>query len=149
MKIKDLLKDSSVSVHTVEGHETVEEALKQMSAYTASALVVNTGAEMPGIFTERDLVRCHILFPEQEIRTIPVRDVMTSRLIVAEPEDTIEEAMGMMIKAKIRHLPVISDGRIAGMLSLEDLVAKHVGALTLELHYLKDYISDLQDAAHD
>lgn len=149
MKIKDLLKDSSVSVHTVEGDETVEEALKKMSAYAASALVVNTGAEMPGIFTERDLVRCHILFPEREIRTIPVRDVMTSRLIVADPEDTIEEAMGMMIKAKIRHLPVISDGRIAGMLSLEDLVAKHVGALTLELHYLKDYISDLQDAAHD
>jgi IMP dehydrogenase len=55
----------------------------------------------------------------------------------------------MMIKAKIRHLPVVSWGQIKGMLCLEDLVKKHVGVLTQELHYLKDYISDLQDAAHD
>ena len=149
MKVKDLLKDSTGSFHSVEGKETVEEALKKMSAYAVSALVVNKETARPGIFTERDLVRCHILFPDREIKEIPVKEVMTSRLIVTEPEDTIEEAMGMMIQAKIRHLPVVTDGRITGMLSLEDLVGKHVGALTRELHYLKDYISDLQDAAHD
>ena len=83
MKVKDLLKDSTGSFHSVEGKETVEEALKKMSAYAVSALVVNKETALPGIFTERDLV------------------------------------------------------------------GKHVGALTRELHYLKDYISDLQDAAHD
>jgi len=149
MKIKDLLKDSAGSFHAIEGDQTVAQALKMMSAYSVSALVVRTEAAMPGIFTERDLVRCHILFPDREIKGIPVKDVMTSRLIVAEPEDTLEEAMGMMIQAKIRHLPVVSEGRISGILNLEDLVGKHVGALTRELHYLKDYISDLQDAAHD
>jgi IMP dehydrogenase len=149
MKVKDLLKDGSGSFHALEGRETVAEALKKMSAYAVSALVVRTEAAMPGIFTERDLVRCHILFPDREIKDILVQEVMTSRLIVAEPEDTIEEAMGMMIQAKIRHLPVVLEGKITGMLSLEDLVGKHVGALTRELHYLKDYISDLQDAAHD
>ena len=80
---------------------------------------------------------------------ILIKDVMTSKLIVAEPGDTVEDAMGMMIKAKIRHLPVVSDGQIKGMLTLEDLVKKHVSVLNKELHYLKDYISDLQDAAHD
>lgn len=149
MKIEALLKDSPGSFHAMEGDQTVAQALNMMSAYSVSALVVKTEAAMPGIFTERDLVRCHILFPDREIKDIPVKDVMTSRLIVAEPGDTLEEAMGMMIQAKIRHLPVVSGGRITGILNLEDLVAKHVGALTRELHYLKDYISDLQDAAHD
>lgn len=149
MKVKNLLEECSSHFHSIAQDETVEQAVKQMSGYTVSALVVMTKEVSQGIFTERDLLRCHILFPEKSIKDIPVKDVMTKKLIVAETTDSIEDAMRMMIKAKIRHLPVISDGQIKGMLSLEDLVKKHVGALTRELHYLKDYISDLQDAAHD
>ncbi len=149
MKVKDLLEDCSGFFHTLEEDQTVEQALQLMSGFNVSALVVMGNAVTSGIFTERDLVRCHILFPGREIPTIPIKEVMTSKLIVAELEDTIDDAMGMMIKAKIRHLPVVGQGQIMGMLCLEDLVKKHVGALTQELHYLKDYISDLQDAAHD
>jgi len=148
MKVKALLEEYSGHFHTVEQDQTVDQALKLMSGYNVSALVVMT-KQAEGIFTERDLVRCHILFSGKDIKEILIKDVMTTRLIVADPDDSIEDAMGMMIKAKIRHLPVISHGRITGMLSLEDLVKKHVGGLTQELHYLKDYISDLQDAAHD
>lgn len=149
MKVKDLLENYSESFHTIEEDKTVAQAIKLMSAYTVSALVVMKKTASQGIFTEQDLVRCHLIFPDTDVRKIPVKDVMTSKLIVAEPEDTIDAAMGMMIKAKIRHLPVISHGQIKGMLCLEDLVKKHIGVLTQELHYLKDYISDLQDAAHD
>jgi len=149
MKVKDLLKADNTSFITIEQDRTVDHALKLMFAHIVSALVVMTGNTSSGIFTEKDLVRCHILFPDKELSTIPIREVMTSKLIVAEPEDTIDGAMGMMIKAKIRHLPVVAEGQIKSMLCLEDLVKKHVGALTQELHYLKDYISDLQDAAHD
>jgi IMP dehydrogenase len=149
MKVKDLLEDCSRSFHTIEQDQTVDQALKLMSGYNMSALVVMTGDVSQGIFTERDLVRCHILFPDKDIREILIKEVMTSKLIIVEPEDTIEDAMGMMIKANIRHLPVASNGQIKGMLSLEDLVKKHVSVLNKELHYLKDYISDLQDAAHD
>lgn len=149
MKVKDLLEECTSHFHTISQDQTVEQALKQMSAYNVSALVLMTGEVSNGIFTERDLVRCHIIFPDKDIKEIRVKDVMTSKLIVAETEDTIEDAMKMMIKAKIRHLPVISDGQIKGVLSLEDLVKKHVGDLTKELHYLKDYISVLQDAAND
>ena len=149
MKVKDLLEDYSGSFHTIKQDQTVEHALKLMSGYNVSALLVMTDKIYKGIFTERDLVRCHILFSGKDIIEIPVKDVMTTKLIVADPDDTIEDAMGMMIKAKIRHLPVISDEQIKGMLCLEDLVKKHVRVLTKELHYLKNYISDLQDAAHD
>ena len=149
MNVKDLLEDSASHFHAIEQDQTVEQALKQMSGYNVSALVVMAGEVSAGIFTERDLLRCHIIFPNKDIKDIRVKEVMTSKLIIAKPEDTIEDAMGMMIQAKIRHLPVVSDGQIKGMLCLEDLVKKHVGVLTQELHYLKDYISDLQDAAHD
>lgn len=149
MKVEDILEDCSGSLHTIEREQTVELALKMMSGYNVSALMVTDQAGPQGIFTERDLVRCHILFPDKGMNKIFIKDVMTSKLIVAEPEDTIDDAMGMMIKAKIRHLPVVREGSIQGILCLEDLVKKHVGALTQELHYLRDYISDLQDAAHD
>jgi IMP dehydrogenase len=149
MKVKDCMEDCASHFHTIEQDQTVEQALKLMSGYNVSALVVMANDASQGIFTERDLVRYHIIFSDKDIKKIPVKEVMTSKLIVAEPDDTIEDAMGMMIKAKIRHLPVVSDSQIKGMLSLEDLVKKHVSVLNKELHYLQDYISDLQDAAHD
>ncbi len=149
MKVKELLGNCSKSFHTTSENDTVAQALKLMSGYNVSALVVTDGNIPKGIFTERDLVRCHIIFPDENIKNIPVKDVMTSKLIVADPEDTAEDAMGMMIKAKIRHLPLLSDGKINAVICLEDLVREHVGVLTKELHYLRDYISDLQDAAHD
>lgn len=149
MKVKDLLEDCIGSFHTLEKDQSVGQALKLMSSYNVSAVVVVEGKASLGIFTERDLVRCHILFSERKMDAISVSEVMTAKLIVAEPEDSIEDGMGMMIKAGIRHLPVVKNGEIMGILSLTDLVKKHVGALNQELHYLKDYISDLQDAAHD
>lgn len=149
MKVKDLLKESSKAFHSIDARKSVEEAVKMMSGYSESALLIKSGEDISGIFTERDLLRCHIMFPNKDISRIPVHEVMTSTLIVADPGDTVEEATAMMIKAKIRHLPVISNGRVNAILCLEDLVRKLVKALTSELHYLKDYISDLQDAAHD
>ncbi len=149
MKVKDLSENCSRSFHTIEQDKTVGQALKLLSGYNVSALVVEDNGFPQGIFTERDLVRCHIIFPDENIMNIPVKNVMTSKLIVADPEDTAEDAMAMMIKAKIRHLPLISNGQIKSMICLEDLVKEHVGVLTKELHYLRDYISDLQDAAHD
>ena len=149
MKVKDLLDTCTSSFHTLGEDQTVEQALKLMAGHNVSALVVKGQADARGIFTERDLVRCHLLFPGRQMEFILVREVMTSQLIVTEPEDSINDAMGMMIKASIRHLPVVDKGQIVGMLGLEDLVKNHVGVLTQELHYLKDYISDLQDAIHD
>lgn len=149
MKIKDLIKNDTALFYTVKGDQTVSHALQQMSAYGVSAVVVMAN-EMPvGIFTERDLVRCQILFPTKQTDQVTIDKVMTSRLIVAEQQDSVDAAMAMMIKARIRHLPVVGDKKIIALIALEDLVKAHVGVLTQELHYLKDYISDLQDAAHD
>jgi IMP dehydrogenase len=80
---------------------------------------------------------------------MPLGEAMTAKLIVAQPDDLVSSAMAMMIKADIRHLPVVENQRIACMLTISDLVKHHVGELTAELHYLQDYITDLQDAVHD
>ncbi|WDP90948.1 MAG: CBS domain-containing protein [Desulfobacter sp.] len=149
MTVKNLLESHVGEYHTITGGQTVAQGLQQMTAYGASALMVTDGETPVGIFTERDFVRCHILFPDKKPGEVKIKEVMTTQLIVAEPTDKVEDAMGMMIKAKIRHLPVVGEEKIIGLICLEDLVKVHVGALTQELHYLKDYISDLQDAAHD
>lgn len=149
MKVKDLLQDGRGEFRTLESTRSVDEAVKLMSGYQLSGLVIEENGASRGIFTERDLVRCHILFPQKDLDRISVADVMTAKLIVARPEDSVEDAMGMMMKAKIRHLPVVEGAKITSLLTLEDLVKTHVGTLTQELHYLQDYIADLQDAAHD
>ncbi len=149
MTVKNLLESHVGEYHSISGSDTVAQGLKQMTAYGTAALMVMDGERPKGIFTERDFVRCHILFPDKNADEVRIKDVMTTQLVVAEPTDRVEDAMGMMIKAGIRHLPVVGDKKIIGLIGLEDLVKVHVGALTQELHYLKDYISDLQDAAND
>ena len=151
MQVKDILEKDPGRFYSVAKEQTVAQAIRQMAGHAVSALVVmNLGRQSAeGIFTERDLVRCHLLFPGQAMDEICIENVMTTRLIVAEPGDTVDDAMAMMIQAKIRHLPVVRDKKVVSLIALEDLVKAHVGALTRELHYLKDYISDLQDAAHD
>lgn len=149
MTLQELIKNDTGHFYTVQGSQTVSYALQQMSAYGVSAVVVSANETPVGIFTERDLVRCQILFPNQRADEVTIDKVMTSKLIVAQLRDSVDEAMGMMIKARIRHLPVVADQKIIALVALEDLVKAHVGALTQELHYLKDYITDLQDAAHD
>ncbi len=151
MQVKDILSTDTGEFHRVAGEQTVTEAIQQMSGRGVSALVVMDPdtERAQGIFTERDLVRCHLLFPDKAMDEINIENVMTTRLIVAEPGDTVDDAMAMMIQAKVRHLPVVKDKKVVSLIALEDLVKTHVGALTRELHYLKDYISDLQDAAHD
>ncbi len=149
MQVKELLEKEKRPFQTIDQEETVAAALKLMSGYSISALLIMDDQRIAGIFTERDLLRCHVIFPEKSTTDIKIREVMTHNLIVAEPGDEIKDAMGMMIKAKIRHLPVIEDAAIKGILGLEDLVKYHVGALTQELHYLQDYVTDLQEAAQD
>ncbi|HCY88066.1 MAG TPA: CBS domain-containing protein [Desulfobacteraceae bacterium] len=147
MQVRDLPDISGCL--SLDRTQTVADALALMSGASA-VIVMDAAANRPaGIFTERDLVRCHTRFPDKPLSHVVLEQVMTENLIVAEPEDSVDDAMAMMMRGRIRHLPVVENQQITGIIALEDLVKAHVGALTRELHYLKDYITDLQDAAHD
>jgi len=149
MRVQDVMAGKSRAVHTISAGQTAEDAIVRMTEQQTSALIVMDG-EMPvGIFTERDVLRCHVAWRHRLFREMPLNEAMTDNLIVAQLDDLVSSAMAMMIKADIRHLPVVRDGKIDGMLTISDLVKHHVGELTAELHYLQEYITDLQDAVHD
>jgi IMP dehydrogenase len=149
MQIRELLAAQPRELPFLCPDSTVAHAMDLMSDKGVTGVLIGSDARTLGIFTSRDLLRCRRNFPNRAMLEIRVDEVMTQKLVVAEPRETVEQAMAMMIRAGIRHLPVVEDRRITSLLGLEDLVRNHVTALTQEMHYLKDYISDLQDAAHD
>ena len=149
MRVQDAIKQRRCLVHTIPVEQTAEDAIVQMTEQQTSAVIVMDGETPVGIFTERDVLRCHVAWRNRFFREMPLREAMTDKLIVARPEDLVSSAMAMMIKADIRHLPVVNDQHIVCMLTISDLVKHHVGELTAELHYLQDYITDLHDAVQD
>ena len=149
MRVQDVMKQATRTVHTIPVEKTAEDAIVQMTEQQTSALIVMDGEKPVGIFTERDVLRCHVAWRGRLFREMPLREAMVAKLIVAQPEDLVSSAMAMMIQADIRHLPVVKDRQIAAMLTISDLVKHHVGELTAELHYLQEYITDLQDAVQD
>jgi IMP dehydrogenase len=149
MRVQDVIKRKRRVVHTIPAQRTVEDAIVQMTERRTSALIVMDGGQPVGIFTERDVLRCHVAWRHRLFREMPLTEAMTEKLIVAQPGDLVSSAMAMMIKADIRHLPVVEDRQITLMLTISDLVKHHVGELTAELHYLQEYITDLQDAVQD
>ena len=102
-----------------------------------------------GIFSERDVFRAHIKDKAAAFTDIPLKDAMTPKMLVAKVEDEIGSVMSMMIQADIRHMPVMKEDEIVGMLTLHDLIEHQIGVLTDELHHLREYIEDLHHAGQD
>ena len=149
MRVRDAIAQKRRPIYTIAAEQSAEDAIVQMTECQTSAIIVMDGDRPVGIFTERDVLRCHVAWRHRRFREMPLAEAMTGQLIVARPDDLVSSAMAMMIKADIRHLPVVEDGRIAAMLTISDLVKHHVGELTAELHYLQEYITDLHDAVQD
>lgn len=141
MKVKGLLETKGKDVVSIDDHYTVEDAIRSMNARKIGALMVNDKGKAVGIFTERDVVRSYIANGGKSFKEISIKDAMTTDLMVAEMEDDLSDVMAIMVEKNIRHLPVIEDGQVIGMLSIRDIVQTHVGKLTSEIHYLKDYIT--------
>lgn len=92
------------------------------------------------MFTERDVLKCWTA--KQDFKEVPVREVMSRDLLIAELEDDLSYAMSIMIQNKVRHMPVLDRGRVVSVLSIRDVVKAQVSNLQAEVHYLKDYITD-------
>jgi CBS domain-containing protein len=149
MLVQELLAHGKQEIFTITPDQTVEDAITKMALNKTSALIVMEGDYPVGIFAERDVLRCHLKEKDKAFSQIKVKNAMTNKLISARPEDEISTAVNMMLKADIRHLPVIRDKKIIGMLTINDLVEHLVSGLEAELHHLQSYITDLQDASKD
>ncbi|HEY6011995.1 MAG TPA: CBS domain-containing protein [Nitrospirota bacterium] len=141
MNVRSLLDSKGKKIVSLEAGSSVEDAIRTMHTGKISAVMVTEGGKTVGIFTERDVVRCYISSNGKSFRDIRVKDVMITDLIVAVPDDEVDDIATVMVEKNIRHLPVLESNRVVGMLSIRDIIQTHVKKLTSEIHYLKDYIS--------
>jgi CBS domain-containing protein len=140
--VAKILSEKDSDVIRIPGDATVFEAVKAMVDANVGAILV-TGSdpnEIQGIFTERDYLR-RIAVEGRTSRETLVRDVMTSPVLVVSPETTIEEAMALMTDKRIRHAPVVDGERLAGMVSIGDLVRQQSLEHSFQVRYLTEYIT--------
>jgi len=139
MTIRQLLDRKGREVYTIAPGESVFEAIRRMAEKGIGALVVTDGGEPVGIVTERDYAR-KVILKGRSSKETPVREIMSSPVIFIRPEQTIEEAMAVMTEKKIRHLPVLEDGRLAGIISIGDVVKAIIENQKFVIDQLTSYI---------
>jgi CBS domain-containing protein len=138
--VSDILDDKGHEVLQIEAGATVFEAVKRMVEANVGSLLVSDGGRHVGIVTERDYLR-RIALERRDDETIAVRDVMSSPLVVVTPETSIEECMAVMTDRRIRHLPVVDEGIVVGIVSIGDVVKFTSRQQSFELKFLTDFIS--------
>lgn len=140
MQVKEVLDSKGHEFWSVAPDTTVEEAVRLMvDKGVGSVLVVDNGA-VTGIVTERDFVRKVALEGKSSPHT-PVAEVMTAHVLCARPDQTIEQAMALMTDKRVRHLPVLDDGEIVGLVSIGDLVKSVISEQQFIIKQLESYIN--------
>jgi CBS domain-containing protein len=137
--VADILKAKGTVVHRISPDATVFEAITAMSRDNVGALLVTEGKEIKGIITERDYLR-QVALKDRSSRTTPVRDIMTTDLCFAGIDDAIEEGLSWMTRQRCRHLPILDENGLAGLVSIGDLVKQLVSDRETEIRHLRDYI---------
>jgi len=139
-RLAEILAEKSGEVLRIDVDASVFDAVKQMVEANVGALLVTEAGEVTGIVTERDYLR-RVTLEGRTDKETPVREIMSSPLIVATPETTIDEAMALMTDRRFRHVPVVDGGEVVGIVSIGDLVKFTSQQQSFELKYLHDYIA--------
>jgi CBS domain-containing protein len=142
MLIRDLLNNKSDILLTVLPNADMRESAALMIDQSISALMVlSEDGSLAGILTERDIAR--YFAGDQENRTVPVSEAMTSELITCTPEHEMSEIAKIMSDSNIRHLPVVVDGGVIGVVSIRDIVRFHLADLENQNRTLRELVSAL------
>jgi IMP dehydrogenase len=126
-------------VHTVASTDTVYRALEVMAEFNVGAVLVTEADKYVGIFTERDYAR-KVILKGRESKTTPVKDIMTKEMVTVTPETTVEQCAATMIQKKVRHLPVIENDRMIGMVSIRAIALQMVAMRDSTIAELENYI---------
>ena len=143
--LSSILEEKSGDVLQIDGGATVFEAITKMVDANVGSLLVTEEGEIAGIMTERDYLR-RVTLQGRTDKETAVREIMSSPLVVATPETSIDECMAMMTDRRIRHLPVVADGAVVGVVSIGDLVKFRAKEQAFEIKYLTDYITGGREA---
>jgi CBS domain-containing protein len=139
-KVRDLLKHKGSDVWTITPDKSVYDALVLMAAKKIGALVVVEGDEVCGMVSERDYARKVILKGRSSTDTT-VGDIMTAKVLYVGPDKSVEQCMALMTDLAVRHLPVLENGKLAGLISIGDVVRSVISEQEFVIHQLESYIS--------
>jgi len=137
--IRQVLDKKGHEVFSVGLDETVYDSIKKMADKNVGSLVVIEGNKLIGIITERHYAR-NVVLKGRASPTTPVRDIMETNVVFARPDQSVEECMAIMTEQAVRHLPVIEQGNVVGMISIGDLVKEKIRDQTFVIEQLVQFI---------
>ncbi|MEZ5092882.1 CBS domain-containing protein [Nocardioides sp.] len=140
MRIHDVIKGKpSQDVVTITPDSSVRELLALLAQYNIGALIVSAdGGTVDGIISERDVVRR--LHSDAEVLDSPVSAIMTADVYTCEPDSSLDDVRALMTERRFRHVPVVQDGRLAGIISIGDVVKHRMAELEFERDQLDSYV---------
>ena len=137
-KVKDILKEKGSAVHSVPTSATVLDALKLMADKHIGAILIMEQDRLVGIFSERDFSRKVVLQGKSE--NTPITDVMTKQVYYVSNQQTTDECLALMIDKNIRHLPIVEEDKVIGVLSIRDLVKEVLKGKEILIKSLENFI---------
>jgi len=141
MNVSAILRQKGRAVTTSGPNATLLEVIDKLVAKRIGAVVVvGQRGEVCGIVSERDIIRA-LAAGGGECLTRPVSEVMTKQVVTCQETDTLDELMAMMTARRFRHLPVVTDGALVGIVSIGDVVKHHVAEVEMEATAMRDYIA--------
>jgi CBS domain-containing protein len=141
VRISALLEEKGSAVVTISGDATVAEAVAELDRHRIGALVVSVdGVHIDGIVSERDVVR-GLAAQQGELLGQPVRTIMTAIVVTCSPEEQVDSLMTTMTNHRVRHVPVVVDGELLGIVSIGDVVKSRIGELEKDRKELVEYIT--------
>ena len=138
--VEQILRQKGGVFWSVAPDAMVIDALKLMAEKDVGALLVLGAGRLAGIISERDYARKVILKGKSSLQT-PVREIMTPVVVTVRPGNTVEECMGLMTEKRIRHLPVVVEGQVVGVISIGDVVKASLAAKDFAIEQLENYIT--------
>ncbi|WP_372841722.1 CBS domain-containing protein [Phaeovulum sp.] len=136
---RDILASKGTEVHCLGPDDKVLEALKLMASQNVGSVIITEGDAVIGIFTERKYAR-EVFLKGRAAPNTPIRDVMETEVLSVSPDDSVETCMAMMSDRRIRHLPVIKEGRLEGIISIGDLMKSIIDAREFDIDQLVKYV---------
>ena len=138
--VKHLLDSKGSNIISIAMNASVLDAIKLMAEKAIGSLLIMDGSALKGIVTERDYAR-KVIIKGRSSKSTEVSEIMTTDVYTASPGETVSHCMSLMTKYKIRHLPVVDDGTVVGMISIGDLVEAIIRDQKEEIEHLEHYIS--------
>jgi CBS domain-containing protein len=139
-QVWEILAEKGRGVLKIEADASVHEAVERMVEANVGSLLVTESGDVRGIVTERDYLR-RVAVEGRTDRETSVREIMSSPLIVVTPQTSVDECMALMTKRRLRHLPVVDAGEVAGIVSIGDVVKFQSRQQNFEIQFLHDYIA--------